>query len=195
MAWLTSIGEPNLRDHASVSEVVECFSDRKSLLLQLALLITGEKQSAEQSVVNACDLTAKGSTPFRYWLSEWAKAATIGAAINRSLSAIQQCEAAGAQAHASARGRAHPEDGWESDRSLETLLVMDPAVVISQLDPLARTVLVLRLALRYSLQDCVFRLNVSRVALVRAQSRALAWLDELHDVRSLATPPSIRQTL
>jgi len=181
MSWLTSITEPhtNSRDRASVLEVMDCFSDSKSLLFQLALLITGEEQSAEQCVVNACELTANGSTPFRNWLGEWAKAATVGAAINRSLGAIHEGEAAYARAPGSG-ANVTQDNGSDGERRLEALLSVDPAIVISQLDALARAVLVLRLALRYSLQDCVFRLNMSRIAILRSQSRAMTWLIDFH---------------
>ena len=38
---------------------------------------------------------------------------------------------------------------------------------LAELDPLCRAILVLRIAIRSSIQDCSFRLNVSRAAVSR----------------------------
>src|SRR5512138_1089055 len=95
MSWFqTSIKPQENRSRASVAEVVECFQHRRPFLTQLALLITGDLKSAEQSVVNACEMTVKGHCPFRDWLLEWAKAATITDAISECAESIRACEAA-----------------------------------------------------------------------------------------------------
>jgi len=50
---------------------------KDSLLGKLAFLITGDQATADQSVVNAREITLHGNSPFRNWLLEWAKIATI----------------------------------------------------------------------------------------------------------------------
>jgi hypothetical protein len=79
--------------HASVSEVLACFRRERNALLQFAFLITGDNAAAEQSVENACAMTVKGHAPFREWLSQWARVATITTAISRCITGIRDCEA------------------------------------------------------------------------------------------------------
>ena len=56
------------------------------------------------------------------------------------------------------------------------LFVIDPGIIIAELDPLARSVLVLRTAIRASIPDCALRLNVSRSTVLAANCRAMTWL-------------------
>ncbi len=167
------------RDHASVLEVLACFRDERSLLFRLALLITGDEATANQSVVNACEMTVQGHSPFRDWLTEWAKAATVTSAISRGIDAIRACEAAYKDLRCSHSEHFSQGDGPERERRLSIVLGTDPRVVIAELDPLARAVLVLRVALRSSIQDCMLRLNVSRAAVLAANCYAMNWLHEL----------------
>jgi hypothetical protein len=165
------------REHASAAEILGCFSDEREMLSRLALLITGDQATAARSVVNACDMTLQGHSPFRDWLTEWAKSATITSAIYHCAGAIRACEA-------TYKGRRcthtqHWSQGEERERTLDFVLKTDPAIVIAALDPLSRAVLVLRLAIRCSVQDCVVRLNVCRAAVVAANCQAMTWLDDM----------------
>jgi hypothetical protein len=72
-------------DRASVSEVVACFRDEKDLLFRLAWLIAGDKATAEQSVVNACDMTIQDHSPFRDWLRHFSSKFSGGQALSLSL--------------------------------------------------------------------------------------------------------------
>jgi hypothetical protein len=124
-------------------------------------------------------MTVKGHCPFRDWLLEWAKAATITDAISQCAENIRACEAA-------YRGQSctHVEhmsltDSEERGGFLAVLLATDISKLITELDALSRAVLVLRLAIRSSIQDCVLRLNVGRPAVLAANCRAMTWLREL----------------
>ncbi len=55
-----------------------------------------------------------------------------------------------------------------------------PRNCIAELDPLCRAVLVLRVAIRSSIQDCALRLNVSRAAVLAANCHAMTWLHDRH---------------
>ncbi|MBZ5664144.1 MAG: hypothetical protein LAO30_06020 [Acidobacteriia bacterium] len=178
------------RDQASVLEVLACFRDERSLLFRLALLITSDEATANQSVVNACETTVQGHSPFRDWLTEWAKAATITSAICRCIAAIRSCEAAYKDLRCSHSEHLSQGDDAEREHRLSVVLSTDPRVVIAELDPLARAVLVLRLALRSSIQDCVLRLNVSRAAILAANCHAMTWLRELQLKRVAAVQQS-----
>lgn len=164
------------RAYASTSDIVACFEQEKPLLMNLAFLITGDECVAAQCVENARESTLKSHSPFRDWILEWAKTATIHLALLRATRVIRNFE----DAHKSSRC-AHDEhlseNADETHRfDLLRLTLIDATELISELDPLCRAVLVLRLALRSSIQECAFRLNVSRLAVIGANCRAMEWL-------------------
>jgi DNA-directed RNA polymerase specialized sigma24 family protein len=180
MSWFeASMLGTDARNPASTADVLACFQDERSLLSRLAFLITGDQSMAEQCVVNACEITLQGNSPFRDWLLEWAKAATIASAISRTAEAIRACEAS--YKNESGSYVKQFVDNEDRAASLKLILEGDPEKMIAELDPLCRAVLVLRVAIGSSIQDCVLRLNVCRAAVVTAASRAMAWLYGLDD--------------
>ena len=177
MSWFHASTAPvDARNHASPAEIVACFQDQSHLLGRLAFLITGDQAAAEQAIVAACEVTLRGNSPFHDWLFEWAKAATITSAISERAVAIRRC---GAEYQARPCNHAEhllQEDAEGRASSLNRVLRTDGQRVIAELDPLCRAVLVLRVAIRSSIQDCVIRLNVSRAAVLAANCRAMTWL-------------------
>src|SRR5271165_118186 len=181
MSWFHSSTPPvDARNHASPVDIVACFQDQRSVLGRLAFLITGDQATADQAVVQACETTLRGNAPFRDWLLEWAKAATIARAISHGTEAIRICEAA-------YKGRRCPHvehlsqgDAEERAANLDLILGTDVQTLIAELDPLCRAVLVLRVAIRSSIQDCALRLNVSRAAVLGANCHAMTWLHDGH---------------
>ena len=181
MSWFHSSTTPvDARNHASPAEVVACFQDRTNVLVRLAFLITGDQTTAEQAVVQACEMTLQGNSPFRAWLLEWAKAATVASAISHGTEAIRICETAYKDRRCP--HVEHLSQGAAEERapSLDLILGTDAQTLIAELDPLCRAVLVLRAAIRSSIQDCALRLNVSRAAVLAANCHALTWLHERH---------------
>jgi len=181
MSWFhASTKAADARNHASAAEIVACFRDQGDLLDRLAFLITADRATAEQAAAQACEITLQGNSPFRNWLLEWAKAATIARAISLEGEAIRVCEAM-------YKDRRCPhvehlcqfEDGLRA-ASLALILQMDSHKIIAELDPLCRAILVLRIAIRSSIQDCSLRLNVSRAAVLAANCLAMTWLDHCH---------------
>lgn len=171
-----SISTVERRGYASTSDVVCCFEEQRPLLMNLAFLITGDEFAAAQCVENARESTLKSHSPFRDCLLEWAKTATIQLALLRSARVIRSFE----DAHKGWRCD-HPEHLGETvderrHLDFQRLTLSEATGLISELDPLCRAVLVLRLALRYSIQECAFRLNVSRLAIIGASCRAMEWL-------------------
>ena len=179
MSWFNvSAKAVDGRNCASIGEVVACFRDERFQLRRLALLVTGDQDTAVQSVVNACEITLQGHSPFRDWLLEWAKAATITSAISHRAQAIRACEGAYKDQRCFQHEHLSQDDAEHRAASLKILLQADPQKVIKELDVLCRTILVLRLAIRASIQDCALRLNVSRAAVLAANCRAMTWLHE-----------------
>ena len=177
MSWFHRSTVPvDARNHASPAEIVACFEGQRRLLGKLASLITGDQATAERAIVTACEITLRGNSPFRDWLFEWAKAATITSAISQRAAAIRHCESV-----YTGRPCTHAEHLLQADvneraASLNLVLQTDSRLFITALDPLCRAVLVLRLAIRSSIQDCVIRLNVSRAAVLAANCIAMTWL-------------------
>jgi len=181
MSWFHSSTAPvDARNHASPAEVVACFHDQRNVLGRLAFLITGDHATADQTVVQACEITLQGNSPFRDWLLEWAKTATIASAISHGTEAIRVCEAAYEDRRCPHVEHLSQGDDEERAASLDLILGAVTQKLLTELDPLCRTVLVLRLAIRSSIQDCALRLNVSRAAVLGANCHAMTWLHDGH---------------
>jgi hypothetical protein len=179
MSWFHSSTAPvDARNHASPAEVVACFQDQGNVLSQLAFLITSDRATADQAVVEACEITLQGNSPFRDWLFEWAKAATIASAISHGTEAIRVREAAYKDQRCLHVEHLSQGDAEERAAGLDLILGTDSQTLIAELDSLCRAVLVLRVAIRSSIQDCALRLNVSRAAVRAANCHALTWLQE-----------------
>jgi hypothetical protein len=69
-------------------------------------------------------------------------------------------------------------DSEQRTASLDRILRADGPRIVAELDSLCRAVLVLRVAIRSSIQDCVIRLNVSRAAVLAANCRVMTWLHD-----------------
>lgn len=181
MSWFhSSTAGVAARNSASPAEIMACFQDQKNVLGRLAFLITGDQATADQAVAQACELTLRGNSPFRDWLFEWAKAATIASAISHGTKAIRICEAAYTDRRCPHVEHLLRGDAEERTASLGLILGTDSQTLVEELDPLCRAVLVLRVAIRSSIQDCALRLNVSRAAVLAVNCHALTWLQERH---------------
>jgi hypothetical protein len=180
MSWFhSSTAAVNARNYASPAEIVACFQGQRNVLGRLAFLITGDQTTADYTVDQACEMTLQRNSPFRDWLFEWAKAATIASAISHGTEAIHICEAAYKDRRCPHLEHLSRGDA-ERAASLDLILGTDAQTLIAELDPLCRAVLVLRVAIRSSIQDCALRLNVSRAAVLTANCHALTWLQEPH---------------
>src|SRR5208282_3780801 len=181
MSWLhSSTVAVVARNYASPAEIVACFQDQRNVLSRLALLITGDQATADQAVVHACEMTLQGNSPFRDWLFEWAKAATIASAISHGTEAIRICEAAYTGRRCPHVEHLSQGDADERAFSLDLILGADAQKLIAELDPLCRAILILRVAIRSSIQDCSLRLNVYRAAVLGANCHAMTWLHDGH---------------
>jgi len=192
MSWFqSSTPEEYARNHASASDIVACFNAENALLGKLAFLITGDQRTADQALARACDTTLHRNTPFRDWLSEWVKTTTISSAIFQRAQAIRICEP-----HYMTRRCTHAGHLWQGDAeeratTLRQILEADTQRLIEELDPLCRAVMVLRVAVRSSIQDCALRLNVCRAAVLGANCHVMTWLQRCAEQRPIlgANPP------
>jgi len=181
MSWFhSSTAAVDARNYASPPEIVACFQGQRNVLRRLAFLITDDQTTADQAVDQACKMTLQRNSPFRDWLYEWAKTATIASAISHGTEAIRICEAAYKDRRCSHVEHLSQGDAEERAASLDLILGADAQTLMAELDPLCRAVLVLRVAIRSSIQDCALRLNVSRAAVLAANCHVLTWLHERH---------------
>jgi len=181
MSWFNSSATAvETRNHASAAEIIACFQNETKLLDRLAFFITADRTTAEQAVAQACDTTLQGNNPFQNWLLEWAKAATIARAISLQGMAIRACEAMYKERRCPHVDHLCHLDNEGRAASLALILRMDAQKIIAELDPLCRAILVLRIAIRSSIQDCSLRLNVSRAVVLAANCLAMTWLDYQH---------------
>ena len=190
--WTKNAVDP--RNYASPADIAACFEDQRRFLGKLAFLVTGDQGTADRAIVTASEITCQGNTPFRDWLLEWAKAATITAATFLKRDAIRACEPMYKD-----RRCPHVEhlchlDDEQRAASLALILQIDAQNIIAELDPLSRAILVLRIAIRSSVQDCSLRLNVSRSATAAANCVAMTWLDYRH-VKPVENDQNVRHVL
>jgi len=179
MSWFHSSTPPvDARNHASLAEVVACFQEKRNVLGRLAFMITGDHATADQAVVQACEITLQGNSPFRDWLFEWAKAATIASAISHGTKAIRICEATYKDRRCPHLEHLSQGDPEERAAALDLILGADTRKLLTELDSLCRAVLILRVAIRSSILDCALRLNVSRPAVLGANCHAMTWLHD-----------------
>ncbi|HWR34578.1 MAG TPA: hypothetical protein VN622_01755 [Clostridia bacterium] len=138
-----------------------------------ALVITGDPTLAEKSIVDASGLQKSSSSVFRDWLTQWAHSATARAAAGN----IHEIISVSAKSYSN----------WNCEHSDHELLSADQIVfvrrleaqqIIESLDPLARSMLVLRGVQHASLSDCSLLLGVQRRSVMGAYCHALSWLRE-----------------
>ena len=177
----SSTAAVDARNHASPAEIVACFQDQRNVLGRLAFLITGDQATADQAVVQACEITLQGNTAL----------SAIGFSSGPRLRPLPVRYHTERRRFASAKPRtrltmptcrAHISQGDAEERasSLDLILEADTQKLLAELDPLCRAVLVLRVAIRSSIQDCALRLNVSRAAVLGANCHSMTWLHDGH---------------
>lgn len=147
-----------------------------SILFRLAYLINGDEVQAEDSLTAAYELAGQGETLFRDWWLEWAKFATVRSAIQARLADIREC-----QDRYKGSDCKHPRYRPHVMRPdlpamTESILHLDPEMVVAKLDSLARAILVLRGVLGASVRDCSIQLNLPSGSVLAVQRRIATWL-------------------
>ncbi len=164
------------RFQAHVTSIGSYCNNERNILFRLAYLITGDEVQAEDSVIAAYDLAGQGKTPSRGWLLEWVKCATVKSAIQARLADIRECE--GRYKGSDCKRPRHRPQVMRPDlpAMTESILHLDPEMVIAELDSLARAILVLRGVLSTSVRDCSIQLDVSSESVLAVQRQITTWL-------------------
>lgn len=167
MNWFGfSARQNDTRKQATAGERIES-------LYWAALIITGNVQSARESIIDAGGLAKTSSYEFRDWLIRWGRSATTRVAVKAVRASIHQTAA-------QFRDRTCSHHAHEplSSAEVQKLCAVDAYVVIEQLDVLARAALVLYGCHHASLSQCVLLLDVPSESIVGAYCRALQWYYE-----------------
>ena len=134
-------------EYALASHFCELFVNEMESLFQLAFLLTGSSERAEECLVAALE-DCKKAKVFKPWAKSWSRLAVIERAI-KSMST-------------------EPGDGWTAAEFGSPELA-----AITHLKGLDRFVYVLSVLEKYSVRDCAVLLRTHKREIVEAQVRAL----------------------
>lgn len=158
---------------ASRTEIQAVFVEQKESLYWTTLLITADPITAAQSFVDATGLAQTKNYLCRDWLLHWAHTATARAA----LQTVSELIRAAAEQYES-WNCSHSSHDPLSHEEITKLQTFDPREIAEALDPLSRTVLILRGCQHASLADCALLLRVSLRCVLGGYCRALQWCDK-----------------
>jgi len=164
-------------NRVSSLETLERFRNEHEVLVALAHLITGNLRNAENAVSKARELMTNSASPFASpeQLTKWVRWETIKAAVADSLDELRSYEPRYFN-----RTCMHAEHLLHGNSKLQQfhdfLVHLNPAMVIVELDPLARAVAVLRTTSRASILDCALPLKLSVDTVLAANCRAMSWI-------------------
>jgi DNA-directed RNA polymerase specialized sigma24 family protein len=162
---------------ASNQEIKSVFAEQRDYLYWISLVVTGDDAIAEQALLNANELSASWSGVFRDWLIEWANHVTVRAAVRAVHDLISESAKRYAGSSRETSDSDVPADVLSGDQ-IASLRQVDPRDIIAALDPLARSVLVLRGMQHASIADCALLLDVPRQIVAGAYRQALRWNSE-----------------
>src|SRR5208283_3294938 len=165
-----------IRAQALVDATNSCRANAEDILFRLAFLITGDQAQAEDSIIRAYELAEQGEMPFRERQFECANCATVRSAIQSRLADIRECKDLYESSDCKQPKRRPQVIRPELQATTESILHLDPEMVITELDPLARAILVLRGVLRASVRDCSIQFNMSSKSVLAVQGRITAGL-------------------
>lgn len=142
--------------YASIADFQQIFNEDMSRLYLLSLLLTGDRQKAEQCFVAGLEDATRGNPVFKEWARSWARRMII-------LNAVRMMNP-------------RPMEGTGGSYSalLNTLSAeQQPFAAILELEAFDRFVYVMSVLERYSDQHCAVFLGCTRHDIITARSRAL----------------------
>jgi len=172
MGWLhrNKQGTTALDDPFTTSAEIEgVFDVEREDLGWIAYAISGNKQHAEESLVDAKKTAAYWDWFLRDWLVHWAESATARVAATNTGESLRE---AAKKCRLELRS---PRSRYSREKSSQ-LAQLGAEEIVDALDPVARTILVLRGMRRAAISDRAILLNASRRAALGAYCHALWWL-------------------
>jgi len=155
--------------YASTADFERIFTEDMGGLYLLSLLLTGDRERAEECFIAGVAESKKGKRVFKQWARSWARRTIIQSAIR--LIAPRQ------RSRGTARDPVSPR-GW----NYVPLALEAEVCAILELAPLERFVFVMSVLERYSEHDCSILLGCSRRDVAASLARALQQLGRLMNV-------------
>lgn len=168
-AQIPSFEEQRKPRLASRNDIETAFEEEHENLFWIALLITGSATTSIESITHACGL-AFTSGVFQDWLVRWVNSITARVAIDKVHEPISQVASRYAE-----WGCTHREHDVFSNEEAQWFRQTDPSEIIAALDPLARSVAVLRGMQKASASECASLLGLNRRSITGAYCQALQW--------------------
>lgn len=160
-----------VRRYATPAEINSYFRDHHELLFWMALVITGTEEAAESSIAEAREDFTHREGVFLDWLGNWAQFAVARSAI----AAMKEGIASSTKLYGS-QSCGHGEHPGLSEAEILVIRAIEPRVIFTDLDPLARSVLLLHTLRNTTIYDCVVTLHVPGATVMAAYCGALSWL-------------------
>jgi DNA-directed RNA polymerase specialized sigma24 family protein len=158
-------------EYASTADFEQIFTEDMSGLYLLSLLLTGDRDRAEECFVAGIGESTKGNRVFEDWARPWARRTIIQSAIR--LIAPRERSGSTTRDPASARGLNYVPLALEAEVS-----------AILELEPLERIVFVMSVLEGYSDHDCSILLGCSLRDVAEHLARALQHLGRLMNLHN-----------
>jgi hypothetical protein len=148
------------------------FANKRSEMLWLAFLLTGDREMSVEAVVDAMDLSDAGNPFFRNWMISWSRKLVIA----KALSAVEPQMAASVRhtrERRCARRAETPDRSWSLDRDTDKIHLEHALLAI---DLFPRCALLLTVFEKVSIDDAAELLNADRESIMTAKAIGLAEL-------------------
>ena len=159
------------RQYAKPSEISSYFREHRDSLLWIALAITGRENLAESAISAVSESPTHGRSVFLEWIGPWAQYESV-----RSAVALIKEDIARTAVEYEVPPFEMEELPGLSETETRSLKQIDARTISTELDPLARSVLILNTLRNTSTYDCAVALGVPSAAVFAARCRALIWL-------------------
>ena len=167
--------------YASSADFCRIFDEDMNDLYLLSLLLTADREKAEQCFVSGLEDAVEGNPVFKEWARSWARRAIIQNAVR----AINPRPAE--------RGRSHSSSVDNNDQALPTQQQVEIAGVL-ELESFDRFVYVMTVLERYSDHECSLLLGCARRDVLAARTRALQQLGSAMELQYKLLPNAKSQS-
>src|ERR1700675_4907495 len=161
--------------YATSADFQRIFDEDMNSLYLLSLLLTADREKAEQCFVSGLDGAVDGNSVFKEWARSWARRAIIQNAVR--LIHPRPAE--------DSRSRSNPID--RNDKTLQDEQQVEMAAVL-ELEPFERFVYVMTILERYSDYECSLLLSCARRDVLAARTHALLQLGSAREKDSNHLP-------
>ena len=168
--------------YASSNDFCRVFDQDMNSLYLLSLLLTADREKAEQCFVSGLEDAVEGNLVFKEWARSWARRAIIVNAVRVVNLRPTEENDRSSSASVSSNGKAV---SVEQQAEIAAVLA---------LEPFERFVYVMTVLERYSDQDCSLLLGCTRRDVVAARTRAFEQIGSTMASHSRQLPPASSET-